>query len=196
MELKDFLIELSLISEEKEELNFCYSEYHKQLGLYDNFPILLSEEPKEVFADFLASKDSEDFFSHKYLIKESKYGYGDGVFGIFNYSLGTIIVQILGLNWYKNNFPPYSLIGYGCSCDQKHAAVQIKNFKTVIMLHPYQDEKIKGVHDLKVMATVINEVSNYVQKKRLALCMTKTARYGNSKIEDVSRIVYYYPPSV
>jgi len=182
MELDNYLIELESCPDE-DVSNWNESQFRKRLGVYDNFHILISASYEEVFNDLI------NFPGKKFIEKTS--GYTGKCKGL-NYGPGTVALQVQPLTWYEFED---GLIAYGCSSNQEHLARQIKEFKSNIVLFPYQKEnKIPGVlDDLKAIAIVIKEIAELVKLNNLSMCIPAAARYTNYPgypDEDLSRIVY------
>ena len=182
MELDNYLMELASCPDEVVS-NWNESQFRKRLGVYDNFHILISASYEEVFQNLI------NFPGKKFIEKTIVH---PGKCKSLNYGPGTIALQVQPLTWYEFED---GLISYGCSNNQEHLAKQIKEFKTKIVLFPYQKEnKIPGVlDDLKSMAIVIIEIAELVKLNNLSLCIPAAARYTNYPgypNEDISRIVY------
>jgi hypothetical protein len=183
MELDNYLMELESCPDE--HVSWNESWFHKKLGVYDNFNILISASFEEM-PNYLLS-----FPGNKFMLKDS---HGDK-YKSFEYCPGTVVLQIQHLTWDKLGD---GLLAYGCSNNQEHLARQINDFKSRLVLFPYQKEKkISGVlDDLKAIAIVIKEIAELAKSNKLSLCMPAAARYldyPGYPSEDLSRIVYYYP---
>lgn len=156
-----------------------------ELGIYDNWPILLSAKYDEVVKDLLASIVSNELFSGQYRLVEERINNKRGLFNnIFNYVPGTILMQV------RN-----SICSLDYSADYpklEHSSRQKKEFNMSFSLHPYQEKKIEGVENSRAMAIVLADIGRYVQKKGFALCFPCSMGWDN--LEDLSRIVYY--PSI
>ncbi len=110
----------------------------------------------------------------------------NGVTHRFDYRLGTVTIQVL--NW----IPPFSTIGCGFNATNKEKVEserQLREYTMSILLHPYQARKIEGVHSLRALAMVIDDIAQYVLRENIPLCMPDSR--GWKYPETYSRIVYH-----
>lgn len=66
---------------------------------------------------------------------------------------------------------------------------QKRDYKMMILLHPYQEKKIEGVSDSRALARVINDIGKFAIKNKIPTCMPNSVGWKN--IKDYSKIVYF-----
>ena len=162
-------------------LEECQDEKLKgELGVTDNWPIFLNAELDTV-VKYL--REPERYELEK-TTKET-----DGTRHIFNYIPGTVKLQIF--DWVSE----ISTTGCGLNNNEKdriESERQIRDYNITIMLHPYQEKKIEGVHRLRVIAMVINDIGQFIIKENIPVCIPRTGGYTRGG-EDYSKIIYHEP---
>src|SRR3989344_743189 len=143
-----------------------------ELGVYDNYPIFLNTDFNKVVEHLKKS-------NYRFVKKNTHDNYK------FFYKPGTVELQVL-------NFFPSGLATYNFDEEmKKNNERQNKDFNMGIVLHPYQEKKIKDVSQERAIALVIDDIGRYAQKKGIALCFPNSIGWNYPK--DYSKIVYYKP---
>jgi len=140
-----------------------------ELGIYDNFSMLLNANYKEFVRHFKGSLDSNKFFSRKYNFLEGGIIEGKFPFKTFYYGLTKSKIDVSPLdfshwsNLLTDDYPEY-----------KHRKFQEKHFNLDIMLHfPAPDFALR-LSEAKViedMAKTVEDVCNYAIKRNLPICI-------------------------
>lgn len=150
-----------------------------EYGVYDNWPIFLYGN-FESFVNYLTlghyTKHKDLFSSDSHRKKYS-----------FFYNPGT--VQLLVMDY----IPLGEATGSGDSDMagevKEHFENQKENFNIGIMIHPYQENEIERVNEIRALAIVIDEIGRYSQKNNMKLCFPHSMGWNHQS--DYSRIVYY-----
>jgi len=172
-DLKDYLLALK---------NCPDGDLTGELGIYDNWPILLGREINAVAEDFRKSgiwrKPSEDaFYSSK---------------NIFDHKNGVAMVRL------SSQINDMFLTDYGQGKvieSKNHSDFQKSFAKCALMVHPAQDpdEFCEGGSWARKMAEAIEDIGKYAIENNLPLCFPHSKGRNHRKSEDYSRIVYYLP---
>tara|TARA_Y100000310_G_scaffold268673_1_gene281379 strand:+ start:1349 stop:1882 length:534 start_codon:yes stop_codon:yes gene_type:complete len=165
--LEDLSDDLVLITDEfgsTEE-----SRFTAEHGVFDNWPILLDA----------------DFDEIKLLLeKRGQFRYREMVDGgtryIFDYLPGTVELQIINSVWQSS-----------CLGSNEEKERQQREYKIMLMLHPYLENEMEGVSKMKAIAVAIGEIGKYVLEEKIPACFPRSVGWLHP--EDFSEIVCYCP---
>ena len=152
-----------------------------ELGVYDNFNILLKANYNTVVKDLLNFENFKLEKSMKIDERERSVLVVDG--GIEE---GGVDIQVFSY------VTPFSTTGYGYNLteeDVKHSQRQLKDYNMSMRLHQYDMEK--HIFDLKKIAMVIQVIGKYILEKQIPACFPESV--GRSHSKDYSRIIYHQP---
>ena len=170
------------LDEYLKSLQNCPDEQlREELGMSDNWPIFLNADFDSV-VEHLRQSES---YRHEETIKKTF-----GVNHLFDYVPGTVKLQVF--NWIPFN----STTGYGYNNterDKIESERQLKDYNLTIMLHPYQDRKIEGVHLLRALAMVADDIGQFTIRENIPTCMPRTIGLKYLNTNDYSKIVYHQP---
>jgi|SRR3989338_1187921 len=141
-----------------------------ELGVYDNWPILLGID----FKGFLQHLNDSDFT----LVEEIK---GKKNTCDACYNPGTVGLRV------RNYFE--GMVTSKLVSQEHHKRQMSGRFSISVMLHPYQAKKMVGVNEIRVLALVIVDIGRYALEHNIPLCFPNSRGWDN--LEDYSRIVYY-----
>lgn len=144
-----------------------------KFGICDNWPIFLNAQFDEVLRQ-LEKSGNYQFQETTGTSSQKKHR--------FSYIPGTVILQVF--DW----IPAFFIFG-GNEDKQK----QQRNYNMTIMLHPYQKRKVGQVHDIRVLANVIDDIGKLIIREGLPSCMPHTIGWNYLSGKDYSKIVYYDP---
>ena len=142
-----------------------------EFGVSDNFPIFLDIEFERLLAYF-----PDHGFTSDGVLEEAHQ---------FNYDPGTILAQVM--DWVVL----YKCTEGRCNFTEEgriHSDFQQEHFNSTIMLHPYQEKKIPGIHWYQATANVIQEIGAFIINERIPACLTNL---GDNHLDDLSRTVYH-----
>ena len=170
------------LDEYLEALQNCPDEQLKdELGIYDNWPIFLNADFDSVVEHLKQSGD----YGITDTIEKS-----DGVKHLFQYTPGTVELQVF--NW----IPPFLTTDSGCNNterDRIESERQLRDYNMTIILHPYQDRKIEGVHWLRALAKVADDIGQFAIRENIPTCMPRTTGWKYLDDKDYPKIVYHQP---
>jgi len=161
-------------------LKDCPDEQLKdELGIYDNWPIFLKAD-FDFVVKYLKAFES---YKHKETLEKD-----DGTKHLFDYIPGTVEMQVF--DWISPTFTT----GIGCNNTRKSER-QLRDYNMTILLQPYQQRKIEGVHKLRALAIVVDDLGQFIIRENIPACMPKTIgwNYCNLVTTDYSKIVYHKP---
>lgn len=152
-------------------------------GVYDNYPLYLNAGFDKIVSDLTSSNYDLDSINRN---EEGSRHY------LLNYKLGSIVLQVFekaGLGMVGEGIAPKTNIQRG------HFNRIQNDFNRLIILHPYQKKQVPGVHWLRPLVIVIDDICEYAQREKMPICLPKTSGSGlNLSIDErFDRIVYYYP---
>ena len=178
MKLEDYL----------EALKHCPDEQlTDELGISDNWPIFLKADIDSV-VEYL--RESGEYKPEKTVER------ADRVEHLLSYVSGTVLLQVF--DWVPSSFTT------GCGAndterDRIESERQMRDYKTTILLHPYQDRKMSGIINSRAVAIVVEEIGQFVIQGGIPACMPNTIGWKSFQEEyprsdqDYSRIVYHQP---
>jgi len=162
------------LEEYLEALQNCPDEQLKdELGMYDNWPIFLNAD----FGSVVEHLRQSENYTHRKTIEETK-----GVKHLFEYALGTVHLQVF--NW----IPPFF-----CNGSEEDKQRQKNDYNMTLILHPYQDRKIEGVHWLRALAMVADDIGQFSIRENIPTCMPNTIGWKYLDDKNYSKIVYHQP---
>jgi hypothetical protein len=161
MKLTDYLVKL-----EK-----CREEDFDELGVYDNYPVLLSTDISQ------ALLNSGRYFTIRF--KERDY---------IAWREGTVLIQV---NPSLQSMT--ALISANRPDDlvlREHLKFQKAHFFTTLFARPYQEKKIKGISKHQALARVIIDIGKHAIDNKVGLCLPRAVRGDISWRAHPSHIVY------
>ncbi len=135
----------------------------EKCGVYQNFPIFLNIEFETLVENLRSSEKYTQLGQDK---SEKKY--------YFDFISGTAELTIVG--W----IPPMYTRGNSEEKDK-----QKNEFKSAILLNPYQKKRMENTDDMRAMAIVIKDIGEYALRNNIDICMTF---WGNRR----NREILYY----
>lgn len=147
----------------------------KSCGVWDNWPIFIDiYTPKivrelEESGKFKLTKTTnlryKDFSSSKRVILKKYW---------MDYVPGTVTIML------NKTSPQDTRDWILCVLDEDkiETAIQrpnIKNYRTILSIHPYQSAKMKNVSEDRALATAFEEIADYVKEKNINAC------FGNQR---------------
>ncbi len=143
-------------------------------GVYDNFPILIRSEV-DVIVPLLTATGT--FVDPQIPIMGNRPGEKRK---LLHYSRGTIRLQTFNGAHFLTR-------------DPKHAETQKARCTMGFTLHPYQEKKVDGVPDLRVMAWAIEDIGMLAKEQGISLCFPRSVGWSN--LGDFSQVVYLNMPA-
>lgn len=170
------------LEEYLEALRTCPDEkLTEELGIYDNWPILLQGNYDEIVRDLESSSESGSLFSGEYRFRREARNQDGSVTRRYEYVAGTVELQ----------FDPKVLDTTFPEQSPEHHERQLRDFTVNFCLHPYQDKKIPETSWKRAIAIVAEDICRYATKKGFALCLPHSV--GSNYSEEFDRIVYFEP---
>jgi len=170
------------LDEYLEALQNCSDEQlTDKLGMGDNWPIFLNAD----FDSIVKHLRQSDKYKHDRIRKKTS-----GTNHLFYYVPGTVILQVF--NWIPSN----STTGNGCNNtegDRIESERQLRDYNMTIILHPYQKIEMDGVHRLRALAIVADDIGQFAIRKDIPLCLPRTTDCKYPDAKDYSKIVYHKP---
>lgn len=180
MELREYLDKIAECPDEfvdhKDESSGDATKIHKltaDLGVYDNWPILLNSKFSTVVNHFMNPTHTLDAETKK----DGKINY------VFNYNPGSTVSRVA--NFVEPGFFEW--------CGLREEVLQNRwresDFNTTIMLHPYQGKMLLEKGWEKKMASVISDFGKFALKEKIPLVFPRSVGWSNP--EDYSGVVQH-----
>ncbi len=154
-----------------------------ELGIHDNWPILFDADLDSVVG-YLSQHSN---YKH---VEEGKGHRGD-VVHVFYFVPGTVELDVFG------SIRAIDTTYFGRDEGKKGIETrrQMKDYKTTIMLHPYQEVVVEGIGWRRVVATVVEGIGELAIREKIPICMPSTIgwKYLKTREREYSRIVYHVP---
>ncbi|MDO8508276.1 MAG: hypothetical protein Q7S27_01175 [Nanoarchaeota archaeon] len=163
-----------------------------EYGIFDNWPILLNRDFREI---------AEDFKSLNFQLINNPQKYEKEF--VYYYKPGTVELRVIDgvkfetpflqgdkkIPFYENE--SQEEVNMRNLIAKRHNKIQKRSYKSTIMLHYYQVKKIPGLSNIEGISEAIIELANYAKQKGISFCFPKSVGWNN--LYDYSKIVYYSP---
>lgn len=149
-----------------------------ELGIYDNWPILISANYQDFSKKLLETGNYEVYDSEE----------SEKPRMTFTNVSKTVYLQLM--SWTIN---PFSWLGMA---SHEEVRKRMKDYEITLMLHPMQGGRDQGVTWLRSIALVAEEIGNLCMREKFALGMPRSIgwRYlTEDNSSQFSRVVFYEP---